>query len=122
MKSKTKVNSQSRRKRSPELLDTIMDAKKNEKWYRVSEVLASPRKNKIEKNLDNISKDSKDGEVVVVPGKVLSMGELNKKVRIVALDFSESAKEKILKSGNKFSTILEEIKTNPEAKGVKILE
>jgi large subunit ribosomal protein L18e len=122
MKSKTKVNSQSRRKRSPELVETIMSAKKNEKWFRVSEVLASPRKNKIEKNLEEINKESKDGEVAVIPGKVLSMGELNRKIKIVALDFSESAKEKILKSGSKFSTILEEIKTNKEAKGVKILE
>lgn len=122
MKSKTKISFQSKRKRNPELVDTIMNAKKNEKWFRISELLASPRKNKIEKNLDTINKESKDGEIIIVPGKVLSMGELNKKIKIVALDFSDSAKEKILKSGNKLSTILEEIKTNPEAKGVKILE
>ncbi len=122
MKSKTKISTQSKRKRNPELVETIMTAKKNDKWFRVSEILASPRKNKVEKNLEEINKGSKSEEVVVVPGKVLSMGELDKKIKVVALDFSESAKEKILKSGSKLSTILEEIKMNPEAKGVKILE
>ena len=122
MKSKTKISTQSKRKRNPELVETIMTAKKNDKWFRVSEILASPRKNKVEKNLEEINKGSKSEEVVVVPGKVLSMGELDKKIKGGALDFSESAKEKILKSGSKLSTILEEIKMNPEAKGVKILE
>lgn len=122
MKSKTKVNEQLRRKRNPELVDTIITSKKNEKWFKVSEILASPRKNRIEKNLELINKDSKDGEIIVVPGKVLSMGEINKKVKIVAVGFSRGAKEKILKAGGKVSTIFEEIKENPDAKGVKILE
>jgi large subunit ribosomal protein L18e len=88
----------------------------------VSEILSSPRKNKLQKNLDIINKESKDGETIVIPGKVLSVGELDKKVRIIALSFSKNAREKILKSGGKVSTIFEEIKKNPDAKEVKILE
>lgn len=122
MKSKTKINKQLRKKNNPELVETIMDARKNKKWYRVSEILSSPRKNKLEKNLDIINKESKDGETIVIPGKVLSVGELDKKIRIIALSFSKNAREKILKSGGKVSTIFEEIKKNPEAKEVKILE
>ena len=122
MKSKTKINEQLRRKRNPELVDTIISAKKNDKWKRVAEILSSPRKNKLGKNLDNINKESKEGETIVVPGKVLSVGILDKKIKIVALNFSQNAREKILGMGGKISTILEEIKKNPEAKGVKILE
>jgi large subunit ribosomal protein L18e len=122
MKSKTKINKQLRKKNNPQLVDTIMETRKNKGWYRVSEILSSPRRNKVEKNLDIINKESKDGEVLVVPGKVLSVGELDKKIKVVALNFSESAKDKILNSGGKISTIIEEVKKNPEAKGIKILE
>jgi large subunit ribosomal protein L18e len=122
MKSKTKINKQLRKKGNPELVETIMDARKNKGWYRVSEILSSPRKNKLQKNLNIINKESKDGETIVIPGKVLSVGELDKKIRIIALSFSKNAREKILKSGGKVSTIFEEIKKNPEAKEVKILE
>ncbi len=121
MKSNTKINKQLRKKRNPYLVDTLIHAKKNEKWAIISNVLSSPRKNKVEKNLDEINKESKDGENIVVPGKVLSMGELDKKIKIIAFGFSKNAEEKILKAGGKISTILDEIKKNPEAKGVKIL-
>ena len=76
----------------------------------LSKFLSSPRKNKIEKNLDIINKESKDGEIIVVPGKVLSIGELDKKIKIVALNFSKSAKEKILKSGEKFQQYWKKLK------------
>jgi len=122
MKSKTKINKQLKRKRNPELVETIIDARKHDKWFRVAEILSSPRKNKIEINLEVINKGMKENDIVVVPGKVLSMGEINKKIKIVALNFSESAKEKIKKSGASFSTIFDEIKSNPEAKGIKILK
>ena len=122
MKSNTKINDQLRRKRNPELVDTIIQARKNGAWKRVSEILSSPRKNKMEKNLNKINEESKEGETVIIPGKVLSMGELNKKIKIIAFGFSKSAEEKILKAGGKISTILDEIKKNPDAKGVKILQ
>ena len=122
MKSNTKINKQLRKKRNPYLVDTLIHAKKNKKWAIISNVLSSPRKNRLEKNLDEINKESKEGEIIVVPGKVLSMGELDKKIKIIAFGFSKSAEEKILKAGGKISTILDEIKKNPEAKGVKILQ
>jgi ribosomal protein L18E len=50
------------------------------------------------------------------------MGELTKKIKIVAVNASESAIEKINNAKSTFSTILEEIKLNPTAKGVKILK
>lgn len=95
MKSKTKINKQLRKKQNPDLVDTIINARKNKKWFRVSEILSSPRKNKLEKNLDMINKESKDGETIVIPGKVLSVGELDKKIRIIALSFSKNAREDI---------------------------
>ena len=122
MKSNTKINEQTRKKTNPELVGAILAAKKNESWKRVAEILSSPRKNKREENLTKINAEAKEGDVIVIPGKVLSMGELNKKIKVVALSFSKGAEEKILKANSTISTIVDEIKKNPTAKAVKILE
>ena len=62
------------------------------------------------------------GDIIVVPGKVLSQGELDKEIKICAMKFSEKAKEKLLNVGVKPLSILEEIKLNPSGEGIKILE
>lgn len=103
------------------LVETIIATKKNKNWSKIAEILSSPRKNKININLEKIDKETKQGDVVVIPGKVLSQGDINKKIKVVALNFSEKAKDKLLKSKCEVSTILEEIKKNPEAKEIRIL-
>ena len=50
------------------------------------------------------------------------MKELNKKIKVFALSFSEKAREKLLNFKCEVSNILEEIKKNPEAKGVRIIK
>ncbi|MDP3758526.1 MAG: uL15 family ribosomal protein, partial [Candidatus Daviesbacteria bacterium] len=65
---------------------------------------------------------TKEKEKVIVPGKVLSQGEINKKIKVIALSFSEKAKEKLKKSGCEFSNILTEIKSNPSGEGIRILK
>lgn len=122
MKTKTQIETQLRRKTNPELVKTIIEAKKGEKWLEVAGILSSPRVKKINVNLDKIEKEAKEGEVIVVPGKVLSEGELSKKIKVVAFSFSEKAKEKISKAKGETLTILEEIKKNPDGKGIKILK
>lgn len=122
MKNKTKIEKQLVKKTNPSLSETILAGKKNEKWLKIAGILSGPRRNRKNINLKYLSDNYKEEDIVVVPGKILSMGELNKKMKIVALNFSKSAEEKILKSSGKTSTILEEIKSNPEAKGIKFLE
>ena len=68
-----------------------------------------------------INKESKEGDVAVVAGKVLSQGEITKKIKVIALGFSEQAKEKLLKAKCEVSNIVDEIKKNPEGKGIKVL-
>jgi len=122
MKTKTKIDKQLERKNNPELVKTIIEAKKKSKWLDVAGILSSPRINGIGMNLNKINENAKEGETVLVPGKVLSQGEIEKKIKVVAFSFSEKAKEKILKAKGEVSTISEEIKKNPEAKGIKILK
>ena len=121
-KSKTKIDQQLQRKRNQELVETIIKAKKSEKWLQVAELLSFPRRKRIEMNLKEINEKSKNGETILVPGKVLSQGELEKKIKIAALNFSEKAKEKIKKGGASSLSILELIEKNPKAEGVIILK
>ena len=122
MKSKTLIEKQLNRKTNVELVKTIIVAKKNDNWKEIGEILSGPRRNLKNINLEEIDKKSKEGEIIIIPGKVLSQGKINKKLKVVALGFSERAKEKLLKTKNEVSNIIEEIKKNPKAKGIKILK
>jgi len=126
MKSRTLITKQAERKLSPEIVETIVLARKNKKWLEAAGVLAGPRRKKLSLNLDEIERKIEQEKikenVVVVPGKVLGDGELKKKITLVALSFSKSAEEKLKKSKTDFLAIKEEIKKNPEAKGVRVLK
>jgi len=121
MKSKTLISKQAKGKSNNILFKTILEAKRNEGWLEVSSILAGPRRNWKNVNLEEIEKKA-EGKKILVPGKVLSQGDLNKKVKVIALRFSEKAKEKLLNSKIDFCTIDEEIKSNPSGEGIQILK
>ncbi|MEK6840800.1 MAG: 50S ribosomal protein L18e [Nanoarchaeota archaeon] len=123
MKSKTKIDRQSLKKGNPILVETIRAAKKtgSDFWLQVAGILSGPRRDQTVINLNDIEKSTKEGDSVVFPGKILSQGEVSKKLAIIAFAFSEKAMEKLLKNKAHVSSILEEIKKNPEAKGLRIL-
>jgi large subunit ribosomal protein L18e len=114
-------------KTNPALNSLIHELKKqaNEKnaniWKDIALRLEKPSRNWAEVNLNKISKHINDKETALIPGKVLSTGELTKKVSIAAWSFSEKAEEKIKKSGGKIMTINEVMKSNPDGKNIRIL-
>jgi len=110
------------KKRNPLVVQTVIVGKKHDAWKDIIGMIAGPRRNWANVNLDEIGDAAQAGETVVVPGKVLSQGEIGKKLKVVALGFSEKAKEKLLKAGCEVSSIMEEIKSNPEGKGIKVLK
>jgi len=118
---KSKIEKKMKKKTDKMLVGTILNTKKREGWLKVSNMISTSSRKRISLNLNQIDKQSKDGETIVVPGKVLGEGELNKKVKIVALKFSESAKAKLKKNKIEILNIDEEVKNNPEAKKVKIV-
>lgn len=122
MKSKSLIEKQIKKKTNTKLVETIILAKKNKEWLEVASILSGSRRKTMYFNLDEINEKVKDSEKIIIPGKVLSQGEINKKIKIVAISFSEKAKEKLLKSSCEISYILDEIKSNPSAKGIKILK
>ncbi|MFZ5955088.1 MAG: uL15 family ribosomal protein [Nanoarchaeota archaeon] len=118
--SKTQVEKRLKKKTNSILVETIIKLKKTNPL--VAKILATPKKKSVKINLDRINKESKEGDKILIPGKILSNGELNKKLEIVAWSASEKAIQKIQKSKSNFKEIIEEIKKNPELKNLKILK
>lgn len=118
---RTKIERKLRRKTNQGLVETIISAKKNDKWLKVAHLISMPKRKQIAMNLNEIDKMVKDNEIVIIPGKVLSKGELTKKVRVIALGFSKEANEKLKKGKIETGTIGDEIKKNKEAKNIHIL-
>jgi large subunit ribosomal protein L18e len=90
-------------------------------WRVVAKKLEKPRRQKIEVNLSDIERNTKDGDTIIVPGIVLASGELKKSINIAAWRFSASARRKIEKAKGKCLTIEELIKKNPKGTGVRII-
>ena len=90
-------------------------------WNRVVKELNKPTRQRRVVNLYKISKFARDGETILVPGKVLSVGDLSKPVKVAAYQFSDSAKEKILKNKGTVLSIKDLFEKNPEGKQVRIL-
>ncbi|MCX8171988.1 MAG: 50S ribosomal protein L18e [Archaeoglobaceae archaeon] len=115
-----------KRKTNPRLVNLINSlleesAKNNARiWKYAAEKLASPSRKSVEVGLNKIEKFAKEGEFILVPGKVLG-GEISKPVKVAAFSFSESAKDKIRKAGGEFMKIEDLLKINPSGKGIRIL-
>ncbi len=89
-------------------------------WKRIANDLSRPRRIRREVNIGSIDKHIRDGEIAIVPGKVLSEGDMNNKTTVAAYRFSEEAKNKINKNG-KAIHIRELMKDNPKGKKVRII-
>jgi len=119
--------SQNIQKTNPLLIDLINQLKKeaqeNNKpmWKDVAIRLQKSSKNWPEVTLKRIDKHVNEKETALVPGKVLSTGELTKKIPVAAWNFSERAKQKITDAGGSTMTIEELLKKNPEGKNVRIV-
>ena len=119
---KTKIEKKLKRKTKIELVETIISSKKKKAWLETSHKISGPKRKQISVNLDQIDEKAENGDVIVIPGKVLGIGNISKKIKIAALSFSEKAKETLKEKKIEFLTINEEIKKNPDGKKIKILE
>ena len=90
-------------------------------WKRIAEDLQKPTRQRRLVNLFSLDMHSKDGEVVIVPGKVLGTGDINHKVTVAAFSFSESAVQKIRDAKGTVMTIHELLMKNPKGKDVRVL-
>jgi len=89
-------------------------------WRKISKKLSGPRRNRIKANLYRINKKTKKNDTIVIPGKVLGIGELDHSLTIACLEYSQSAKKKIESSGSTLLSIDELMNQNPKGTGVKV--
>ncbi len=104
-----------------ELLFKASAENKAKIWKDVAERLARPRRLYSEVNVSKIERYVRDGETIIVPGKVLGGGNITKAVTVAALSFSESARKKIESAGGKCLTIPQLIELNPKGSGIRIM-
>ena len=118
MISKTQIAKRIKRKTNPELVETIKFAKENN-LLDLAKKLSGPTRQQTKISLDRLNKVKEDNIIIV--GKVLGQGKIEKKIVIAALSFSEQAKEKLKKAGCDIKTISQIVKKNPKLEGVKII-
>ena len=89
-------------------------------WKTVAKKLEKPAKNWAEINIGKLVTHLREGEIALVPGKVLGMGDAGK-IDIAAWKFSKVAREKIEKAGGTCYSIVELIEKNPKGSNVRII-
>lgn len=119
--SKTKIKNRIGRKTNPQIAEIIKLTSKNKSWYPILKILSNSTRRYSSVNLIDIEKIATAGDTVAISGKVLSLGDITKKIRICSLGISKSAREKLKKTKSEYVFILDEIKSNPKAQGVKII-
>ena len=102
-------------------LKRLASEKERPLWKRVALDLEKPTRQRRIVNLWLIEQHAKDGEILIVPGKVLGDGELTKKVTVAAASYSDEARRKLAAAGSTMLTIEELAKKQPDGKGVRIL-
>ena len=113
-------------KSNPRLTSLITELKSTAReadspvWRAVADRLEKPRHTHAEVNLGRIERYAKEDETVVVPGKVLGSGVLEKPVTVAAVDFSGTARTKIEQVGDPIS-LEDAITENPEGSNVRVI-
>ena len=90
-------------------------------WKKVHKDLSRPSRQRSCVNLFKIAKHAREGETVVVPGKILSVGELGRAVTVAAYQCSAAAKQKIIDAKGQVLTIEELLAKNPKGQKVRVL-
>tara|TARA_Y100000310_G_C20585004_1_gene764932 strand:+ start:468 stop:803 length:336 start_codon:yes stop_codon:yes gene_type:complete len=90
-------------------------------WSAIAKELEKSTKRMVDVNVSKIQLNTREGETALIPGKVLSIGKMEKKLTIAAYKFSDKALAKINANG-KALTIRELLKTNPKGNKVRILK
>lgn len=121
--SKTRLAWRANKKLNPLLRKAILLLKKQKDpfWHYTAKLLAKPKRRSIKVNLDKINRLSKENSTILVAGKILGKGELDKKLKIIAFNLSEQAKAKIKESGSSFIELEQFIQKNPDVKEIRLI-
>lgn len=114
------------RKTNPRIVSLILTLKERANgdsapiWKDIAKRLEAPSRNYAAVNISKINRHTAEGDVLLVPGKVLGAGLLDHPVTVAAVTFSESAVEKITEAGGKCLSLEEIMEANPKGSGIRI--
>ncbi len=103
---------------------TLRKAFKNNKaqiWKALEKEFSKSRANRRLVNIHKLDKITNNGDVIVVPGKILGNGTLNHKLTVYAHSFSETAINKLTAAGIEVVSLQSLINKYPDGKGVRII-
>ncbi len=106
-----------------ETIEFLLDAAEKHNaniWKDIAKRLEKPLRHWAEVNVEKIMKHLREGEIALVPGKVLGDGEAGK-MEVAAWKFSKQAREKIEKAGGKCYSLREIVEKNPSGKNIRII-
>jgi large subunit ribosomal protein L18e len=83
--------------------------------------LSKPRRQRVEVNVGKLQRFAEDDKWLVVPGKILSSGEVKTKINVVALSWSAAAEKKIKDAGGQLRSIEEFVKNENKFSNTKII-
>ena len=115
------------KKTNPNLVELIDQLKEKSRetgsalWRDVAIRLSKSRKNWAQPNLSRLSRYAPEGAIVLIPGKLLGSGEVERSPIVAAYSASEGARDKIIAAGGKYLSLNDLMTENPEGKGVIIL-
>jgi large subunit ribosomal protein L18e len=120
--SKTSLKQRIHRKTNPQLAATIFLVSKNPAWFKFAKLFSESTRKHSSVNLGQIDAQTSMGDTIIVPGRVLGVGEITKKVRICSFGISKEARENLKKTRSEWIHVLDEIKKNPKAEGLKVIK
>lgn len=116
-----------RREKNPVIQDLIeklkIQARRAEApiWKDIARRLEKPRRNWAEVNVGHLERYAKEGETIVIPGKLLGSGYIEKRITVAAASCSQMARQKIKEAGGTVKTFQDIMKENPKGSGVRIM-
>lgn len=102
-------------------LKTASAMQKAKFWKRLAIDLERPTRNRRAVNVSRIQKNAKGNELIVVPGKVLGSGEIEKSVIVAAWQFSRQAREKIIRAKGDCMSLQELLAKKPKTSELRIV-
>lgn len=123
MITKKSIQKRLKKKTDLQLIKLVNEIKKSDSefWLKVAKYLVRPKRKQIEVNLRKINNKAKDGDIILVPGKLLGDGVLDKKITIACYKASRNAINKINFSNSKLIGIGELFKKNKNGEGIKLI-
>lgn len=103
---------------------TLRNAYKKSKapiWKALEKEISGPKQNRREVNVGRLAQITKDGEVVVIGGKVLGTGSMDHKLTVCSFSISEVAAKKIVDAGGSVVSFDQLVKKYPDGRGVRII-